>query len=57
VVDFDSVKAYAHRLLGVHSLRAADALQLGAAFGWETGRPEGRSMRTLDDRLALAARR
>jgi uncharacterized protein len=57
VVDVDSVKAYAQRLLRVHMLRAADALQLGAALVWANGRPEGRRLCTLDDRLALAAQR
>jgi len=57
VVDVDAVKAYAQRLLRVHTLRAADALQLGAALVWANGRPAGRSLCTLDDRLALAAQR
>jgi uncharacterized protein len=57
VVDVDSVKAYARRLLRVHTLRAADALQLGAALVWANGRPEGRRLCTLDDRLALAGQR
>jgi uncharacterized protein len=57
VVDVGSVKAYAQRLLRVHTLRAADALQLGAALVWANGRPEGRGLCTLDDRLAQAARR
>lgn len=57
VVDMDSVKAYAQRLLRVHTLRAADALQLGAALVWANGRPEGRRLCTLDERLATAAQR
>jgi uncharacterized protein len=57
VVDLDSVKAYAVRLLRVQSLRAADALQLGAALVWANGRPEGRMLCTLDDRLRQAAQR
>jgi uncharacterized protein len=57
VVDLDGVRAYALRLLRVHSLRAADALQLGAALVWANGRPDGRSLCTLDERLALAAQR
>lgn len=57
VVDVDAVKAYAKRLLRVHALRAADALQLGAALVWANGRPQGRSLCTLDERLAQAARR
>lgn len=57
VADVDSVKALAARILRVHSLRAADALQLGAALIWSGGRPLGKTLYTLDERLALAARR
>jgi predicted nucleic acid-binding protein len=57
VADVESVKAAAARLLRVHALRAADALQLGAALVWAGARPEGKTLHTLDDRLALAARR
>jgi predicted nucleic acid-binding protein len=57
VVDVEAVKAQARRLLRVHPLRAADALQLGAALEWARGRPAGRILHTLDDRLAGAARR
>jgi uncharacterized protein len=57
VVDVDAVKSYAQRLLRVHSLRAADALQLAAALVWANGHPQGRFLCTLDDRLAQAARR
>src|SRR5205814_2200010 len=57
VVDVDRVKALAHRLLRVHALRAADALQLGAALLWAGGRPQHKTLHTLDSRLALAARR
>ena len=57
VADADSVKPLAVRLLRVHALRAADALQLGAALVWSGGRPHGKTLHTLDERLALAARR
>lgn len=57
VVDVEAVKALAQRLLRVHVLRAAAALQLGAALVWAAGQPQGRVLCTLDDRLALAARR
>jgi predicted nucleic acid-binding protein len=57
VVDVDAVKVYARRLLRVHALRATAALQLGAALVWAGGRPEGRSLCTLDERLASAAHR
>jgi hypothetical protein len=36
-------------------LRAADALQLGAALEWCAGAPGGRIVHTFDGRLALAA--
>lgn len=39
VVDVDAVQATARRLLRVHVLRAADALQLGAALIWAGGQP------------------
>lgn len=57
VADIEAVKAMARRLLRVHALRAADALQLGAALVWAGGRPQGKTLHTLDDRLALAGRR
>ena len=57
VSDIESVKGLARRLLRVHALRAADALQLGAAIVWAGGRPQGKVLVTLDDRLALTARR
>jgi predicted nucleic acid-binding protein len=57
VVDVENVKAQARRLLRLHPLRAADALQLAAAVEWSGGRPAGRMLHTLDGRLASAARR
>ena len=45
------------RLLRVHSIRAADALQLAAASQVSDGLPAPVSFVTLDDRLALAAER
>jgi predicted nucleic acid-binding protein len=57
VVDVESVKALSQRLLRVHALRAADALQLGAALLWAGGRTQGKVLHTLDERLGLAARR
>jgi uncharacterized protein len=47
----------AERLLRVHPLRAADALQLAAAIVAADGDPETMAFMTLDERLALAARR
>jgi predicted nucleic acid-binding protein len=57
VIDIEATKSQARRLLRVHTLRAADALQLGAAWEWAEGRPSGRTFHTLDGRLARAARR
>lgn len=57
VADVESVKALATRLLRVHNLKAADAMQLGAALVWAAGRPRGKMLHTLDDRLGVAARR
>ena len=57
VVEVESVKTAAARLLRLHPLRAFDALQLGAALLWAEGHPQGRFLHTLDNRLALAAQR
>jgi hypothetical protein len=57
VIDVEPVKSLALRLLRLHALRALDALQLGAALLWAEGHPEGRTVHTLDARLALAAQR
>lgn len=50
----EGVRAAAGRLLRVHPLRAADALQLAAAVVWSGGRPAG--FVCLDERLREAAR-
>lgn len=57
VIDVEPVKSLATRLLRLHPLRAFDALQLGAALHWAEGHPRGRTLHTLDARLALAAQR
>jgi predicted nucleic acid-binding protein len=57
VVDIEAVKSRALRLLRIHALRAADAMQLGAALEWAAGQPSGRILHTLDTRLAIASRR
>jgi hypothetical protein len=49
------VREQAERLLRVHALRAADALQLAAAVIAVDHRPRGRPFVCLDDRLGLAA--
>lgn len=50
------VRDQALRLLGLHSLRAADVLQLAAALVWADRRPLGRPFVCLDSRLREAAR-
>lgn len=52
-----SVRRVAMRLLRVHPLRAADALQLGAALIASENEPATLSLVTLDERLAQAAER
>lgn len=52
-----ALRARAERLLAVHPLRAADALQLAAALAWRRGDPAGAVLVTLDDRLRDAAAR
>jgi predicted nucleic acid-binding protein len=47
----------ARRMIRVHGLRAGDALQLAAARAVSDDHPETLPFVTLDDRLALAARR
>jgi predicted nucleic acid-binding protein len=53
----DPVREAAVRFLRVHPLRAADALQLAAAFIAAERRPPSLQIVTLDDRLAAAARK
>jgi len=53
----DLVRETAIRLLRVHNMRAADSLQLAAAFVAAEGRPSTLEFVTLDDRLALAAQK
>jgi len=57
VADVEGVKETACRLLRTHALRAADAMQLGAALEWADGSARGLVFHTLDRRLALAAER
>jgi hypothetical protein len=51
----DEVRREARRLLRIHPLRAADALQLGAALVW-SGRYEGYDFISTDEKLRDAAR-
>jgi len=52
----DVIRQAAIRFLRVHPLRAADALQLAAAYAAAEQRPASLDMVTLDERLAIAAR-
>ena len=51
----DEIRETARRLLRVHPLRAADALQLAAAFAASERRPSTMTFVTLDERLRTAA--
>lgn len=51
------LRSQAIRLLRVHSLTAADALQLAAAITAAEGNPHTLPMVVLDERLAVAAQR
>ena len=53
----DTVREAAVRFLRVHALRAADALQLAAAFVAAERRPPSLEVITLDERLSAAARK
>ena len=52
----DAVREQALRILRLHPVRAADAVQLAAALEWGGTPPEGELV-TFDDRLREAARR
>ena len=53
----DQLRSRAVRLVRVHRLRTGDALQLAAALAASEERPATLDLVTLDERLALAARR
>jgi predicted nucleic acid-binding protein len=53
----DEVRRRAARLVSVHPLRAADALQLAAALIWCEEQPHGETFVCLDARLRDAAHR
>jgi predicted nucleic acid-binding protein len=57
VLPTQSVREIAERLLAVHPLRAADALQLAAALEWCRGRPRKAGIVSFDLRLRDAARK
>jgi len=56
VLPSDELRQLAEDLLLRRSLRAADALQLAAAFVWARGRPRSHAFLTLDGDLARAGR-
>jgi hypothetical protein len=56
ILPSERVLGEARRLLRVHPLRAADALQLAAALQWSGPHVVGAELVTLDERLRLAAR-
>jgi uncharacterized protein len=56
IAPSDDIRARAIHLLGVHGLRAADALQLAAALAWCEGQPSGELLVCTDQRLREAAR-
>ena len=51
----EDVRQRAERLLRIHKLRAADALQLAAAMVWCDDRPRGRALIGADGNLSEAA--
>ncbi len=57
VDSIDLVRSRAIRLVNVHPLRAADALQLAAALVVSEEQPESLPFTCLDDRLREAARK
>jgi predicted nucleic acid-binding protein len=56
VTHVDGVRRRAERLVGVHPLTAADAMQLGAALMASGDHPETLEFVTLDQPLARSAR-
>lgn len=56
MIPGDQLRAQALRILRMHPLRAADALQLAAALDW-AGSPASGTLVTFDERLAAAAER
>jgi len=53
----DALREAAVRFVRVHPLRAADALQLAAAYLASERRPSSLEFVTFDERLAIAARK
>ena len=57
VTPSEPLRLRAERLLAVHSLRTADALQLAAALAWSREHPTGYDFVSLDRRLREAAQK
>src|SRR5262245_400425 len=55
VAPLEEIRSQAERLLGAHSLRAADSLQLAAALIWCNRRPRGKTFVGSDEKLLEAA--
>jgi predicted nucleic acid-binding protein len=55
IIPSAKIAALACLLLELHSLSAADALQLAAALEWCEGKPKGIDFLTFDQRLRDAA--
>jgi len=55
ILPSEDVRAHAGRLLRLHAVRSADALQLAAALVWAGDPPSGEFV-TFDERLQEAAR-
>jgi len=55
ILPADAVRDRAERLLGVHSLGAADAFQLAAALVWSRGETSSHAVVSYDERLRAAA--
>ncbi len=56
VVPSGALRSHAIRLVRLHPLRAADALQLAAALDWMERAPDGAVFITADRQLGRAAR-
>lgn len=52
----DRVRALAERFMDTHPMKAADAMQLAAAFRWAAERPDGHEFVSLDGTLRRAAK-
>ena len=52
----DRIRTLSERFMDTHPLKAADAMQLAAAFRWAAERPDGHEFVCLDRTLRRAAR-